>query len=95
MSETARFVERGPQWTKESKSDAACTRVFREKAGRVRDGFQVNCQNCSRLLTLSKESEDPFIRRALRAAREMRASQEAQLAAATYGGASTPKPETP
>ena len=44
----------------------ACTRVFRENAERVRDGLQVNCQNCNRLLTLSKESEDPFFRRALK-----------------------------
>jgi hypothetical protein len=69
--------------------------MFREKAARVRDGFQVNCQNCSRLLTLSKESEDPSFRRALKTAREIRAAQEAQLAAATYGAASTTKPETP
>jgi hypothetical protein len=74
----------------------ACTRVFREKAGRVRDGFQVNCQNCNRLLTLSKESEDPFIRRALKTVRQLRAAQEAKLVAATYAGAaSAPKRETP
>jgi hypothetical protein len=45
-----------------------CTKVFRERAQRVRDGFQVNCEHCSRLLTLNRDSEDPFIRRALRAA---------------------------
>ena len=74
----------------------ACTRTFGEKAARIRDGFQVNCKNCNRLITLSKETEDPFIRRALKAAREMRALQQAELLAKTYGGAqSTPKPETP
>ena len=73
----------------------ACTRVFRERAGRVRDGFQVNCHNCNRLITLSKETEDPFIRRALKTAREMRAAKEAELVAATYaGGSSAPKRET-
>jgi transposase-like protein len=72
----------------------ACTRVFREKAGRVRDGFQVNCHNCNRLLTLSKETEDPFIRRALKTARGIRAEQEAKLLATTYGDANTaPKPK--
>jgi hypothetical protein len=53
-----------------------CTRVFRDKAYKVRDGYQVNCENCSRLLTLSRDSEDPFIRRALKEAREIRAALE-------------------
>jgi hypothetical protein len=70
--------------------------MFREKASRIRDGLQVNCLNCNRLITLSKETEDPFIRRALRTAREVRAARDAQLFAATYAGtASAPKRETP
>jgi hypothetical protein len=74
----------------------ACKQVFREKAARVRDGFQTNCRNCNKLLTLSKETEDPFIRRSLKTAREIRAAQEAALFAATYAGeASAPKRETP
>jgi transposase-like protein len=74
----------------------ACTRIFHEKAGRVRDGFQVNCSSCNRLLTLTKEAEDPFIRRALKTARELRAAKEAELYAATYaGGATAPTRETP
>lgn len=63
-----------------------CTRVFREKVNRVRDGLQVNCPNCSKLVTLSKETEDPFLRRALRTAREMRAAEQDRLAAQVYGG---------
>jgi hypothetical protein len=51
--------------------------MFRERASRVRDGFQINCQNCSKLLTLNRDSEDPFIRRALKNAREIRAAMEA------------------
>ena len=54
-----------------------CTRMFRERAARVRDGFQINCQNCSKLLTLNRDSEDPFIRRALRTAKDIRAALEA------------------
>jgi hypothetical protein len=74
----------------------ACTRVFREKASRVRDGFQVNCHNCNRLITLSKETEDPFIRRALKTAKEIRAAQQDQLLATTYGAEqSASKPEKP
>ena len=51
--------------------------MFRERASRVRDGFQINCQNCSKLLTLNRDSEDPFIRRALRTAKDIRAALEA------------------
>ena len=54
-----------------------CTRIFSDRAQRVRDGYQVNCANCSRLLTLNRDSEDPFIRRALKTARETRAALEA------------------
>jgi hypothetical protein len=54
-----------------------CTKVFRERAQRVRDGFQVNCEHCTRLLTLNRDSEDPFIRRALKSAKDIRAAMEA------------------
>jgi hypothetical protein len=54
-----------------------CTKIFRDRASRVRDGYQVNCEHCSRLLTLNRDSEDPFIRRALKSAREIRAALEA------------------
>jgi hypothetical protein len=54
-----------------------CTKVFRDRAQRVRDGYQVNCEHCSRLLTLNRDSEDPFIRRSLKSAREIRTALEA------------------
>ena len=54
-----------------------CTKIFRDRAQRVRDGYQVNCEHCSRLLTLNRDSEDPFIRRALKSAREIRTALEA------------------
>ena len=53
-----------------------CTKMFRDRAQRVRDGYQVNCEHCSRLLTLNRDSEDPFIRRALKTAKEIRAALE-------------------
>ena len=72
-----------------------CTRVFREKVNRVRDGLQVNCPNCCKLITLSKETEDPFLRRALKTAREMRAAEQDRIAAKVYKGtASAPHRET-
>lgn len=70
----------------------ACTRVFREKANRIRDGFQLNCQNCSKLITLSKEAEDPFLRRALKTAREMRAAEQDRIAAQIYKGTASAPP---
>jgi hypothetical protein len=70
----------------------ACTRVFRENANRVRDGFQVNCHGCNKLITLSKETEDPFLRRALKTAREMRNAEQDRIAAQVYKGAASAPP---
>jgi hypothetical protein len=70
----------------------ACTRVFRERANRVRDGFQVNCRNCNKLITLSKETEDPFLRRALKTAREMRNAEQDRIAATVYRGTGSAPP---
>ncbi len=49
-----------------------CTRVFRERAQKVRNGFQTNCQHCNRLITFELGSEDPNIRRALSSAKDIR-----------------------
>jgi hypothetical protein len=74
----------------------ACTRIFRERASRVRDGAEVNCLNCNKLIVLTKETDDSFLRRALKAAREIRAAKDAAVHAAIYSGvASAPKRETP
>jgi uncharacterized C2H2 Zn-finger protein len=72
-----------------------CTRVFREKASKVRDGVQLNCPNCSKLLTFSKETSDPYQHRALKIAREIRHAQQDALPKAVYAGESGPKVETP
>ena len=55
----------------------ACARVFRVKCNSVRDGMQANCMNCNKLITFSRDSEDPYIRRALRSAKDIRAAKEA------------------
>jgi hypothetical protein len=49
-----------------------CTKLFKDQAHRVRDGYQVNCGNCNRLLTLNRDTEDPHLRRSLKVAREIR-----------------------
>jgi hypothetical protein len=53
-----------------------CTQVFRERAQKVRNGFQTNCQYCNRLITFELGSEDPNIRRALSSARDIRVAME-------------------
>ncbi|MDN3278005.1 hypothetical protein QWJ07_27330 [Frankia sp. RB7] len=61
-----------------------CAQVFREKCTRIRDGSQVDCLNCNKLITLNGDTEDPFIRRALKTARELRTAQEDAIAATAY-----------
>lgn len=49
-----------------------CSQVFRERAQKLRNGFQTNCQHCNRLITFDSSSEDRNIRRALLNARDVR-----------------------
>ena len=61
-----------------------CTKMFRERANAVRDGSQINCQHCNRLITLHRDTEDPFIRRALKSAKEVREALQALRTPASY-----------
>ena len=58
-----------------------CTRLFRHRASRIRDGFQLNCEHCVRLITFTRDTEDPFMRRAMKAAQETRLALEAKMMA--------------
>jgi hypothetical protein len=49
-----------------------CSMMFRERAQRVRNGFQKQCPQCLKLITFDSSSEDNNIRRALKSARELR-----------------------
>ena len=55
-----------------------CSQVFRERAQKIRNGFQTNCQHCNRLITFDTTSEDRNIRRALTSAKEVRMMLEAR-----------------
>ncbi len=55
-----------------------CSQVFRERAQKIRNGFQTNCQHCNRLITFDSTSEDRNIRRALMSAKEIRMTLEAR-----------------
>ncbi len=53
-----------------------CSMMFRERAQRVRNGFQKQCPNCLKLITFDSSSDDNNIRRALKSARELRQAPE-------------------
>jgi phage FluMu protein Com len=55
-----------------------CSQVFRERAQKLRNGFQTNCLHCNQLVTFDTSSEDRNIRRALASARDLRIALEAQ-----------------
>jgi predicted nucleic acid-binding Zn-ribbon protein len=59
-----------------------CSQVFRERAQKIRNGFQTNCQYCNRMITFDTSSEDKNIRRALASAREIRLALEERKAEA-------------
>jgi hypothetical protein len=53
-----------------------CNKPFSEKAPRLRTGYQVQCPHCMKLITFDSSSEDPNIRRPLKAARDLRIAAE-------------------
>ena len=55
-----------------------CSQVFRERAQKIRNGFQTNCQHCNRLITFDSTSDDRNIHRALKSAKEIRMTLEAR-----------------
>jgi hypothetical protein len=69
-----------------------CSQVFRERAGKVRDGFQTNCHHCNRLITFDMSAEDRNIRKALMSAKEVRHALDAQRLAARQAQEGAPVP---
>jgi hypothetical protein len=69
-----------------------CSQVFRERAQKVRDGFQTNCQHCNKLITFDNNSEDRNIRKALMSAKEVRLVLEAHRKAARLALEGAPVP---
>ena len=55
-----------------------CSQVFRERAQKIRNGYQTNCPHCNRMITFDSSSEDRNIRRALISAKEVRTALEAR-----------------
>jgi hypothetical protein len=47
---------------------SACKKPFSERAPRLRDGYQMQCPRCVKPIAFDSSSEDPKIRRPLKAA---------------------------
>jgi DNA-directed RNA polymerase subunit RPC12/RpoP len=70
-----------------------CRKLFSDRANRLKNGYQVQCPNCMRLITFDSGSEDPNIRRPLKAARDVRHAAEDALVMARLA-AQQPKRES-
>jgi DNA-directed RNA polymerase subunit RPC12/RpoP len=53
-----------------------CKKPFTERAQRLREGYQLQCPHCMKLITFDSSSEDPNIRRPLKATRDFRVAAE-------------------
>ena len=69
-----------------------CSQVFRDRAQRVRPGYQTNCQHCNRLITFDPTVEDRNVRKALTNARDIRQAVEDARRAATIAQENSPSP---
>ena len=62
-----------------------CKGVFRDRAGRLQDGYSRQCPACEVVLFFAEDSQHPFIKRAMREARkvrkELREAEAARIAA--------------
>lgn len=56
-----------------------CSKPFTELAARIRNGYQMQCPHCMKLITFDTSSEDPNVRRPLKAARDLRLAAEEEL----------------
>ena len=56
-----------------------CRKAFSERAQRLRQGFRTQCLHWMKLIAFDSSSEDPNIRRPLKAARDFRIAAEEAL----------------
>ncbi|PSO16947.1 hypothetical protein [Bradyrhizobium sp. MOS003] len=49
-----------------------CKGVFRDRAGRLQDGYSRQCPSCEVVLFFAEDSQHPFVKRAMRDARNVR-----------------------
>jgi len=53
-----------------------CMKTFGERAPRLKNGYQMQCPHCMKLIIFDTSSEDPNVRRPLKAARDFRLAAE-------------------
>ncbi|THD70049.1 MAG: hypothetical protein E7813_09490 [Bradyrhizobium sp.] len=53
-----------------------CNKPFSERAPRLRNGYEVQCPHCMKLIIFDSSSEDPNVRRPLKEARNFRLAAE-------------------
>ncbi|MDA9504032.1 hypothetical protein XI09_04470 [Bradyrhizobium sp. CCBAU 11386] len=58
-----------------------CKSVFRDRAGRLQDGYSRQCPRCEVVLFFAEDSQHPFVKRAMRNARKARKEQREAEAA--------------
>ncbi|TFV47032.1 hypothetical protein E4K65_18140 [Bradyrhizobium niftali] len=58
-----------------------CKSVFRDRAGRLQDGYSRQCPSCEVVLFFAEDSQHPFVKRAMRNARKARKEQREAEAA--------------
>ena len=63
-----------------------CKKPFAERAQRLREGYQVQCPHCMKLITFDSSSEDPNVRRPLKAARDFRIAAENAIVLSRMAG---------
>ncbi|MDA9437334.1 hypothetical protein [Bradyrhizobium sp. CCBAU 51627] len=49
-----------------------CKTIFRDRAGRLQDGYSRQCPCCEVVLFFADDAQHPFIKRAMRSARQVR-----------------------
>jgi hypothetical protein len=60
--------------------------AIQRKDQSLKHGYQLQCPHCVKLITFDSSSEDPNIRKPLKAARDIRIAAETALVSASTGG---------
>jgi hypothetical protein len=66
-----------------------CKNVFRERAGRLQNGFSRQCPSCEVMLFFDEDSQNPNIKRSMRTARQIRKELRELEAASDFSAAAS------
>ncbi|MFT4118533.1 MAG: hypothetical protein QM712_17555 [Bradyrhizobium sp.] len=71
-----------------------CKNVFRDRAGRLQDGYSRQCPSCEVVLFFAEDSQHPYIKLAMRKARKARKDSREAEAARASGSTSRAAPRS-